>query len=199
MLIANFASLHLHDLSRHQITSMGQACAHFRKPEVLTVATAFFQTLMLHCKCPQDVNPKSLIVAFGVTAFGVGYGGDAVSMAQYEAKVLSASTEFTATVQAVLAECKGSSFRSLSAATKQRFKEAATAQAEAMAAFEVSDIPVLCKHLETALEKMYLRQAQPSVSATELGELAFHIDRLRNKYRTVNADGLARFDAGRGV
>jgi hypothetical protein len=197
MIIANFASLHLHDLSRHQITNMEQACAHFRKPEVSTIATAFFQTLMLHCKCPQDVNPKSLIVAFGVNAFGIGY--DTGPTAQYEAEVLSASTEFTATVQAVLAECKGSSFRSLSTATKLRFKEAATAQAEAMTAFEVSDVPVLCKRIETALEKMYLRQAQPSTPTAELEELAFHIDRLRNKYKAVNADGLARFDAKRRV
>lgn len=194
MIIANFASLHLHDLSRHQITNTEQAYAHLCKPEVSEVAKEFFQALMRHCKCPENINPRSLIVAFGITAFGTGTGTEA----QIEAKILSASTELALTVQAVLTEC-AQSFDSLSTATELRFKVAAAAQVDAMAEFQVSDLPVLCQRIETALEKMYLRQAQPSTPAAELEELAFHLDRLRTKYRAVNADGLARFDAGRRV
>jgi len=87
----------------------------------------------------------------------------------------------------------------LSAPTKLRFKASVTAQVDAFNAFQESDTPVLCRNIEKALELMYLRQANPATPASELDELAFHIDRLRTMYRQHMPDGLARFDAGRRV
>jgi hypothetical protein len=194
MLIHTFALLGLHDLARQQITNFEGACTHLRKEAaVCAPASAFFSALLRRCGCPLDTNPRALIIAYAITQFGFENPDSPQKVA-----VMATSVELTATVQLALQQCGTSETATLGVlplATRRRFKAAAAAQVVALMAFQESDIPVLCGRIEAALEKMYLRQAEPTTPVTERRELAFHINRLRTKYQRMNPDGLTAFDA----
>ena len=191
MLLYNFANLRLSE----EVTSMKHATDLIRGTEVSEPASAFLSSLLIHCECPAGIiNTTQLLIAYGTTTLEL-------EAAQPDlALLIAASLEFTAVVQTVLEECgtaETSTFEPLSTATKLRFKAAVVAQNNAALTFRKSDLPVFCNKIEKALQAMYTKQAMQGTPASELTELAAHIERLRAQYECVAPAGLTRFDEAR--
>ena len=193
MLIHNFARLRLTDT----ITSTDHAMKHFKKPEVSGPINDFFKSLLLNCECPPNINRGCLVVAYFISKFGINE-----PMTDQKTAFIASSSAFVATVQAVMEECgtaETSHFESLSEATKCRVRAAVIAQMDTYKEFYQTDIIDICSKIEKALEALYIRQAMPTTPASELTELAFHINRFRAEYEQYMPDGLARFDEKHSV